>query len=473
MTNYGTDEKLKVLCSFNYDIQNYLLAIDENGNCVCRKIGFNLWRGMYIDVKPVEDEVLQIANLLLTKASANKEFYRLKGEHYVVKCGAGSIRFRKRKKLRILGKRMELVPFFTRLLIAEIFALMYGFLCIQAGETTVVANVFGIATRNEQVTAVYLVQIFGALLLFLSRASDRGLADLYINSFVPFNAVLLVGLLRVSGEVRIAAVLVSVGSLLIWILPKIVQAIKCKKKTLKTKLFKTALRRCYVPFAMCLFVAFLAAHFFGLSVYDYESDKYENADVQTLEAFYNAQDGLESKKWKTYSNQEKLDTLQIICNYECKNILGCSSPKVVAAHQQDDATYGSYNPLTNTITISIKLLANGSARSVLETLLHETRHAYQRAAVDAYNAIEKTLGEERKALYCFKAIEAYRDNFDNYTDGNDDYRAYRDQETERDSRTWAEWRIMSEYCYYLYPRFYKEKTNPAGGGSCPVNLALI
>lgn len=111
MTNHGTEEALKVLCSFNYDTQNYLLAIDKNGDCVCRKIGFNLWSGMHIDADPDEDEVLRIASLLLTKASANKEFYKFKAEHYVAKCVTEGIRFGKRKKLKILDKRMKLVPF--------------------------------------------------------------------------------------------------------------------------------------------------------------------------------------------------------------------------------------------------------------------------------------------------------------------------------------------------------------------------
>lgn len=87
MTNHGTEEALKVLCSFNYDTQNYLLAIDKNGDCVCRKIEFNPWSGMYIDADPIEDEVLRIASLLLTKASANKEFYKFKAEHYLNNCG--------------------------------------------------------------------------------------------------------------------------------------------------------------------------------------------------------------------------------------------------------------------------------------------------------------------------------------------------------------------------------------------------
>lgn len=473
MTNYGTEEELKVLCSFNYDAENYLLAIDENGDCVCRKIGFNLWSGAYIDANPIEDEVLRIAGVLMKKASANKEFYKFKAEHYVAKCGTEGIRFGKRKKLKILDKRMKLVPFFTRLLLAELFALVYGFLCIRTGETTVVANVFGIAVRSEQVAVAYLVQIFGALILYLVRASDREWADLFINSFIPYNAVLLVGLLKSSGEVRAATALVAVGSLLMWILPKIVQAIKCKRKAQKIKLFKTALRRCYAPFAICICIAYFGAHFFGLSLYDYESDKYENADIQSLAAFSDAKGCLESEKWKTYSNQEKLDTLQVICNYECKNILGCNSPKVVAAYPDNDATCGSYNPMTNTITVSIEHLANDSAAAVLDTLLHETRHAYQYAAVDAFNAIEKALGDERKALYCFRTIETYRDNFNNYTNGDDDYYAYYDQETERDSRTWSEWRILSEYYYYLYPRFYKEQTSPMSGGNCLVNAALI
>lgn len=170
---------------------------------------------------------------------------------------------------------------------------------------------------------------------------------------------------------------------------------------------------------------------------------------------------LQSEKWETYNNQEKLDILQVICDYECKNNLGCDSPKVVAGHPEHDAIYGSYSSQTKTIIINVEHLANDPAEDVLDTLLHEARHAYQHAAVNAFNAIEEDLSEEAKALSCFKTIESYRDNFENYISGNGDYYSYYDQEVESDSRSWAEWRIMSEYYYFVHPLSDEVQPGPA------------
>ena len=46
---------------------------------------------------------------------------------------------------------------------------------------------------------------------------------------------------------------------------------------------------------------------------------------------------------------------------------------------------------------------------------------YQHATVNAFNAIEENLSEEAKALSCFKTMESYRNNFENYISGNKNY----------------------------------------------------
>lgn len=459
MTDYGATEELNVLCSFNYDDQNYILAIDEENDYICRKIKYNPWKGTYIDTNPVGKEAIRIGNILLRKADSNKEFYRFRAEHYVISDEFGTIRFKRQRKLNLLDRRIKHLPFFTRLLAAEFFALAYGFICVHTAEIAVAANVFNIASRSKLVAVTYLIQVFGALLLFLVRKSDRDWSDLYFNAIIPYNTISLVGFFRVNKEIRVTVVSIVVGSFLIWILPKVIQAIRAQKKVQKIKCWKTALRRCYTPFVICLCVVYVAVHFLGLSVYTYSSNKVENVDTQSIESFKSVRDSLQSEKWETYSNQEKLDILQVICDYECKNNLGCDSPKVVAGHPERDTIYGSYSSKTKTITISVEHLANDSAENVLDTLLHEARHAYQHATVNAFNAIEENLSEEAKALSCFKAMESYRNNFENYISGNEDYYSYYDQDVESDSRSWAEWRIMSEYHYYVYPLSDEEQSD--------------
>lgn len=459
MTDYGSTEEMNVLCSFNYDDKNYLLAIDEENDYVCRRIKYNPWKGTYIDTNPVRKDVIRIGNILLRKAESNKEFYRFKAEHYIVSDEQGTLRFRKQRKLYLLDRKIKCIPFLTRLLVAEFFALTYGFLCVHTSEIAVAANVFNIASRSKLVTVTYLIQVIGALFLFLVRKTNRDWSDLYFNAIIPYNTISLVGFFRVNKEIRVTVISIVIVSVLILILPKVIQAIRTRKKAQRIKCWKTALRRCYTPFVICLCVVYVAVHFFGLSVYTYSSNKVENVDTQSIESFKSVRDSLQSEKWETYSNQEKLDILQVICDYECKNNLGCDSPKVVAGHPERDTIYGSYSSKTKTITISVEHLANDSAENVLDTLLHEARHAYQHATVNAFNAIEENLSEEAKALSCFKAMESYRNNFENYISGNEDYYSYYDQDVESDSRSWAEWRIMSEYYYYVHPLSDEEQSD--------------
>lgn len=461
MSDYGETEELNILCSFNYDGQNYLLAIDENNYYVCRKIKYSPWTGICIGTNPVDKEVVRIGNILLRKADSNKEFYRFEAEHYVISEEQGKIRFRKYRKLNLLDRGINFIPILTRLLVAELFALAYGFICVHTAEIAVAANVFNIASRSKLIAVTYLIQVLGALFLFLVRRSDRDWSDLYFNAIIPYNTIALVGLFRVNKEIRVTVISIVVASFLLWILPKVIQAIKARKKTQKIRHWKTALHRCYAPFVICLCVVYVAVHFLGVSVYTYSSNKTENYDIQSIESFNSVRDSLQSEKWETYSNQEKLDILQVICDYECKNSLGCDSPKVVAGHPERDTIYGSYSSQTKTITISVDHLANDPAEDVLDTLLHEARHAYQHAAVNALNAIEKDLSEEAKALSCFKTIKAYRDNFENYISGSKDYYSYYDQDVESDSRSWAEWRVMSEYYYYVHPVLDEEQSGSA------------
>lgn len=459
MTDYGATEELRVLCSFNCDDQNYLLAIDEENDYICRRIKFDPWKGAYIETDPVGKEVVRIENFLLRKADSNKDFYRFRAEHYVISDEHGTIRFRKYRKLNLLDEKTKCIPFLTRLLVAELFALAYGFICVHTAEIAVAANVFNIASRRKLIVVTYLTQLLGALFLFLIKKTDRDWPDLYFNAVIPYNTVALIGLFRVNKEIRVTVILIFAASLLLWIFPKVIQAIRARKKSRKIKYWKIALRRCYTPFILCLCVAFIAIHFLGIPVYTYSSNKTKNDDIQSIASFNSVIDRLQNKKWKTYSIQEKLDILQVICDYECKNNLGCDSTKVVAGHPERDTIYGSYSAQTKTVTISVDHLETDPAEEVLDTLLHEVRHAYQHATVDAFDAIEEKLSDEAKELACFKTIESYRANFEHYISGSGDYYSYYDQEVENDSRSWAEWRIMSEYYYYVYPLSDEEQSN--------------
>ena len=66
----------------------------------------------------------------------------------------------------------------------------------------------------------------------------------------------------------------------------------------------------------------------------------------------------------------------------------------------------------------------GHSYSLLETVSHELRHAYQREAID--HPTDYMVSQE--------TIDSWQNTFDNYIDPNVDMKKYRSQDVEVDAR---------------------------------------
>ena len=88
---------------------------------------------------------------------------------------------------------------------------------------------------------------------------------------------------------------------------------------------------------------------------------------------------------------------------------------------------GEHNRLTNTITLNANLLETPDCKDLMETILHESRHAYQKRCVD-YPKLS-TVRDNVKA--------AWKENFDQYIRPEDDFVAYENQEIEKDANYFA------------------------------------
>ncbi len=458
LTYDGSIEELNILCTFDFEDCNYLIAINSDNDYVCRKIKWSFWKGMYQNAASINNQALKVAFMLLKKAKCNPDFYVFHAEHYSITKGKNSNNYsiRKRGELRALKPYVKVIPLLSRLTVSIIFALIYGFICVNTSEITIAANVFGGLSRNRLQILIYSIQVLGVILLFLIRNFERNLADLCFNALIPYNVISLIAGCKVNTPVRIVVFTITALSSILWIFPKMIQAVKARKKTVKSRCWKKALHRCYAPFVACLCVAYIAIHFLGISLYEYSGAKINVKSVD-YQLYYSAKIGLEGSKWNDYDTQERLDLLQIICDYECTCSLGCKSPKVLAGHLEQDTIYGEYNQTMNTITININHLKNDSAEKVLNTLLHEVRHAYQYALVKMFNKVEENLDMEDLMLPCFRNALSFRNDFDNYKNNDDDYYDYYDQEIERDSRNWALFMVKEIYWEYLYPD--KEELN--------------
>ena len=88
---------------------------------------------------------------------------------------------------------------------------------------------------------------------------------------------------------------------------------------------------------------------------------------------------------------------------------------------------GGFDPFTNTITLNSKYLESPDCTELMETIIHESRHAYQKRCVD-YPELS-TVSDKVKA--------AWKENFDHYIRPQDDFVAYENQEIEKDANYFA------------------------------------
>lgn len=89
---------------------------------------------------------------------------------------------------------------------------------------------------------------------------------------------------------------------------------------------------------------------------------------------------------------------------------------------------GGYDPSTNSIELNINSLENPDCSSLFNTILHESRHAFQHHSVlnpDSVSIDNNT-------------IDIWRQNFENYISPWLDYEAYREQPVEADAFDFAD-----------------------------------
>lgn len=89
---------------------------------------------------------------------------------------------------------------------------------------------------------------------------------------------------------------------------------------------------------------------------------------------------------------------------------------------------GGYNHLTNRIELNSKYLEKADCEDLLNTILHESRHAFQNKCINTPESV--TVKDN--------IIDVWNDNFDNYISPNEDFEAYENQEIEKDANYFAD-----------------------------------
>lgn len=142
---------------------------------------------------------------------------------------------------------------------------------------------------------------------------------------------------------------------------------------------------------------------------------------------------LHDETWNNLSLSDKLYVLGTVKNVEMR-YFGINHEVYLDAGDLDGDTLGCYNSKEHRITIDIEHLKSSDSKEVLRTLLHECRHVYDRMCVELYNQID----DDYKNMLLFYEISEFRDDFNNYTDGDEDPMGYYFQSVEISAREYSE-----------------------------------
>lgn len=155
-------------------------------------------------------------------------------------------------------------------------------------------------------------------------------------------------------------------------------------------------------------------------------------DVENCLAYnINTMTGLVPETWETLSIDEKMDILQITVNIEGRYLGFDKSIRIVAA-ELDGNALGYYNDEKGLIVINVDLLFEDPHRSV-ETVTHECRHAAQHTLVRIYEKLDE---RQQNSIYMWDA-SVYKDEFENYIDGEESFYQYHAQKCETDARNYS------------------------------------
>ena len=158
---------------------------------------------------------------------------------------------------------------------------------------------------------------------------------------------------------------------------------------------------------------------------------------------------LRPEVWNTLSSTEKAGVLQVAANVE-REYLGLPHELNIIITLSTEHTLAYYDDSSHVISLNIEMFDDSTAEDSLDSVCHESYHAYQARLCDLYD----TLDPAYTGLLLFADVPRYQWENDHYINGDDDMLAYYVQLSEVRARDYARNRVQ-EY-YYLINRIYDD-----------------
>ena len=437
----------QIRCVLEFDDNIYLIIKDSRGEDVLLKGKWNYYQGFKYVQEEVPQNVFVFARKIIDLNIADSIRYPLKGEWYSVKVYSNSERLkwnlRKIKKARKTSF-IAAISLLLHFIVAMAFAglLLY---CKSDQAQDWLHSVFPSWDMELLKTVTVATECIGCTMLFALFKCRRGLFDLYFNAIVPIGIVMIAGALSCYWWMWIV---IPIALFIAYTASRFLMMILDEDKDLRCIDY---IRYTLVVLTIALMVILPLG---GLNAYSHTSNIGDISDMSMEEAQKQHRENcfnLEKETWSALTLQEKLDLLQAICDYESEFVLGCESVKIYSGMTSRDTVLGEYSNQTRSFTINEEHLMYGDVEDIIDTVLHELRHAYQYTWVEMYASLETHIKDEYKDLLPFKQAQSFSAEFSDYCSGEDDFYRYFTQDVERDAREWAAKRIKEYYATFIYP----------------------
>ncbi len=304
-------------------------------------------------------------------------------------------------------------------------------------------------TYDESYTILIVIwAVCHFLSYLLTRKRRRNYLSLFTNTVLPLGIYSLIVYERAHPVVVLAieiAIYVLGGAYCVAVLAR---RIKADDSTVSRKVimnrFKACLNGLRTVTAVCCSVLII----YTLCLNAFDSPSVIPAVKPTADVVETKQEvladnlpvisGIDPSVWKTLTFDERIDVMQTLANVE-RVQLGIGHEINLCADSLGFGTYGTYAHATHTVTLNFDILEMDNPYKCVETLCHETRHAFQRNVSEAYLSLDK----DYQQLAIFDNARDYYENFDDYKDAYEDgFSEYEDQTVEADSRRYSRDRAL-------------------------------
>lgn len=446
-----------LICTFSYRRRCYAIVDvtkdGDKGSTVCRPLRFSPAAGSWVDAgHPAPHEADVTAARLLRRARTAPDKYELFGEHYRVTDGdrPGSCRVKVCRPLTVgvSDKRSAAIRF----CFFAMLTILYLWLYARQTDMKWVRAVFPSVPEYPLALLFFVLSLSASVGLYLLLRKDRNYLDSALLIICPPNVFSVIGAAIRMPAVRFILPALFVVTFVFFALPYPFMNDRFTF-SISTDDVVTALRLAAAMSILLTSVLLPLSGVLGM-VPEPPYTETENRQISEVKAAFSAvSDRLRDGSWDSLTEEEKLETLQAVVNYEAVVTLGIQPPTVITKDIARDTVEGSYSHVNDTITVDASVLEMDSSEQAVDTVLHELRHAWQYAMADLYEQMEEVLGEDAVRISVMRDAHDYGYEFAHYkTSETSSFYAYYHQKVETDSREFADERIREFYRYLIMPQ---------------------